>query len=138
MKDSVGFTIIELMFVLAIIGILAAIAIPAYNFYTVRTRVAELINIASTAKTAVSEYRLSNGTMPVSNAQAEVTDVITEYVAGLSIGAAGVITVTANHENLGTGSPFAIVLTPTFTNGAVTWSCSASGATQFAPASCRK
>jgi type IV pilus assembly protein PilA len=137
MNKQSGFTLIELMIVVAIIGILAAIAIPAYNDYMVRARVSEVINVGSNAKTAVSEFRIANGGMPGTNAAAGVTNVTTNMVSALGVGAGGVVTITGNPTNLGTGAAFAIVLTPTFANGAVTWTCTATGATQFAPASCR-
>ncbi len=137
MNKQSGFTLIELMIVVAIIGILAAIAIPAYSDYIVRARVSEVINIGSNAKTAVSEYRISNGSMPTTNAAAGVTTVVSDMVTGVAVGAGGVITITGNATNLGTGGAFGIVLTPTFATGAVTWACTATGATQYAPASCR-
>jgi type IV pilus assembly protein PilA len=131
-----GFTLIELMIVIAIIGILAAIAIPAYIDYTVKARVSELINVSSNAKSIISEYRISRGSMPITGTDAGVSNIVTNYVTGLTVSAGGVITITGNQTNLGTGAAIAFALTPTYSNGAVAWTCTSSGATQYAPASC--
>lgn len=132
-----GFTLIELMISVAIIGILAAIAIPAYNDYMIRSRVSELVNMSSYAKTGVAEYRLAKNTMPTTLALAGVNTIVSPYVRSLGIGAGGVITVTGNVTNLKTGAALGITLVPTFSNGGITWTCVATGATQYAPSSCR-
>lgn len=132
-----GFTLIELMIVVAIIGILAAIAMPAYNDYLVRSRVTELVNSSSMAKTAVAEYRMVKGSLPTTSALAGVSNVNSKYISSLSVGALGVITITGKATPLGTGGPISITLTPIFSNGAINWTCGSSGAIQYAPSSCR-
>ena len=96
MKKQQGFTLIELMIVVAIIGILAAIAIPAYQDYTIRAQVSEGLNLSAGAKAAVTEFFQDQGTLPTDNAEAgiEAANVITgKYVVSVAV-AAGVITVT--------------------------------------------
>jgi type IV pilus assembly protein PilA len=92
-----GFTLIELMIVVAIIGILAAIAIPAYQDYTVRSKVTEGLNLAASAKTTVSEGFASGGMAGLTSAAGGWTFIPTKYVATITITAAtGNIVITYN------------------------------------------
>ena len=94
-KMQKGFTLIELMIVVAIIGILAAIAIPAYQDYTVRSKVTELINGAGVCKTTVAEYYQSKGALPANETQAGCTDTGTVNGQAPKVAATGEITVDA-------------------------------------------
>ncbi|HEZ7213317.1 TPA: pilin, partial [Neisseria meningitidis] len=89
-----GFTLIELMIVIAIVGILAAVALPAYQDYTARAQVSEAILLAEGQKSAVTEYYLNHGTWPANNSSAGVAtsaDIKGKYVAGVKV-EKGVIT----------------------------------------------
>ncbi|MDR2872405.1 MAG: pilin [Xanthomonadaceae bacterium] len=139
MKKQQGFTLIELMIVVAIVAILAAIALPAAQDFLTRARVSEALATAGTCKTSVSEYYASEGVLPADINQAGCTNIQTRNVDATSV-AAGVITVTLG--NVGRGQQGNnIVLTPTVgvVPGAITeWVCTYSGAEkQFVPASCR-
>lgn len=137
MRIQKGFTLIELMIVVAIVGILAAIAIPAYQDYTIRSRVAEGLSLASAAKLAVAETTMSEGALPATQADTGyVSPSATKNVSGITItDATGVITVTTTAA--AGGGTFS--LTPTYSAGEpVTWVCAAGTLLpKYLPAECR-
>ncbi|EMT4920187.1 pilin [Neisseria gonorrhoeae] len=98
-----GFTLIELMIVIAIVGILAAVALPAYQDYTARAQVSEAILLAEGQKSAVTEYYLNNGEWPEDNTSAGVasspTDIKGKYVKSVTV-AKGVVTAEMASSNV--------------------------------------
>ena len=138
MKNQKGFTLIELMIVVAIIGILAAIAIPAYQDYIKRSKVTELAGAASACKVSVAEYFQSQGALPTDITQAGCSSPDSKYVSGLGV-ASGTITVSARSIGTGVdGSTFVLVPTPNTSTGATDWRCTDSTIEdKYLPANCR-
>lgn len=138
MKQSQGFTLIELMIVVAIIGVLAAIAIPAYQDYTVRAKVSELILEASRPKMVIAEFAQVNGALTDSGAGLDI-NTASDFIDGGDVSADGVITVSGTAGALGAGNDVSIVLKPTLgTGGKVNWECSGISDNEgYLPANCR-
>lgn len=161
-KLQKGFTLIELMIVVAIIGILAAVALPAYQDYTVRARVTEGLSLASAAKVAVADTFQSTGVVPITNAAAGYVFTASKEVTAIDVGAGGAITVTYGNIPQLAAAQRTLIITPNIagaalaagTAGSLSWVCKsaaspASGATaatfgaqgtllgRFAPSSCR-
>ncbi|MDO8278259.1 MAG: pilin [Burkholderiaceae bacterium] len=137
-----GFTLIELMIVVAIIGILAAVALPAYQDYTVRAKVTEVILAASSGKLAVAEAAQVNGTMPTS-ASLTIASQSSQYVSSVvysqTSASVGVITASAKGEaKISAAGSNTITLTGTLSStGQVDWVCGGTIDTKYRPASCK-
>ena len=145
MKKQQGFTLIELMIVVAIIGILAAIAIPAYQDYMIRSKISEGLNLAAAAKLAVAETydstgRYMQGTTP-NNASYGLPDadsIVGTYVTSIGTTAGtGVITITYFNVKPTDVDGKTVTLTPTASAGSMKWECSSSIASKYLPSNCR-
>ncbi len=149
---NAGFTLIELMIVVAIIAILAAIAIPAYQDYVIRAEVSEGLSLADGVRAAIEDFHETTGNYPISNASAGVataTSIAGHYVSQVDVGnpagGPGLVRVTFSnvapqHANAAISGMFLVMSPVTSNSGATSWNCSNAGTTispKYRPSFCR-
>ncbi len=135
-----GFTLIELMIVVAIIGILAAVAIPAYQDYIARSQMTEAMSLSSGLKTNIAEVYGQQGDFSViasgSNGIPAAADIKGAYVDNVAV-AAGVITATMKASSISKGiQGKTLILTPTDATGSITWACTSTALQKYVPKAC--
>ena len=140
-SDQQGFTLIELMIVVAIIGILAAVAVPMYLDYSVRSQIAEGLNVAGAAKSAVTEYYQGRGVYPTDNNEAGLSvagDIEGHYVESVSV-AGNVITILYGNQANAQIDGETVILSATNNFGSLGWDCASGGVIQgkHMPTACR-
>jgi len=145
-KGQQGFTLIELMIVVAIIGILAAVAIPAYQDYTIRAQVTEGMSLASGAKTAMAEFYQQKGDFASANASyglAAAGEIEGKYVTEVDTGSvSGQIVAKFGGPDANAALPSGahlVISAVTSSAGAISWTCKAGGTldSKYVPSSCR-
>ena len=139
-NNQKGFTLIELMIVIAILAILLAIAVPAYQNYSIRAEVSECINIAASAKLAVAETAQSDpgGVAAVTLVNSGYTGAATQNCGALTIADGGAITAPVLSAGTGAAADFNLVFTPTEVASAIEWTCTNTSANQGeVPRECR-
>lgn len=140
-NEQQGFTLIELMIAVAIVGILAAVAIPAYQDYTIRSQVSEGLSLSNSAKNSISTYFADSGAFPTDNADAGLAaaaEIVGSYVTSVAI-AGGIITVAYGNNAHQIIKTKTVTLTAnTNKSGSVVWVCAGAGIVdKHLPAACR-
>ena len=132
-----GFTLIELMIVVAIIGILAAVALPAYQDYTIRAKVSELMLAASGVRTAISEKFQTDPSNTVC-AGGGSTIPVTGKIATATVQDDGTVVITGSTASTSVGQAVTVTVSPTYSTltGTITWSC-VGAPSKYMPATCR-
>lgn len=136
-----GFTLIELMIVVGILGFLATVALPAYNAYTDRTKISEVLLVADSAKSTISDFYMSSGQMPVSTTQANInTDIAqSKYITGIAFTTTAT-TATITYTITNTSATGDIALVGTASSNGIQWSCNTPATTvagKYLPMNCR-
>lgn len=136
-----GFTLIELMIVVAIIGVLASMAVPAYQSYTIRAQVAEGLNISGPLKNAVATFSIDRGAFPADNAEAALlppANYTGKYVDSISVNGDTISILFGNDASVLINGEV-LNLVAVNNGGSVSWDCASGGVIRetFLPAACR-
>ena len=142
MRKQQGFTLIELMIVVAIIGILAAIAIPAYQDYTIRAQVSEGLNLTGACKAAVTEFYQDTGGFPGDNSEAglaQPTQIQGKYTVSVTVEAGGLCVAEYGNEANSNILNAELTMEPLDNAGSISWECAGDGTlvNKWLPAACR-